>query len=165
MSSDDDTPSLEKDAGKKEKKNKNPSGLRRRFKLFKHKSTPKEGLITADGLYNICSISSGIVRPLPSDTAEDIESGVDVLEDGNLQNSQTIHGIEDEKEILSEISEQIENIEVDTEQVLNVRELNGIETREAFSTQDRSVTVFAPVGFVDMRNYVERTTLDYRWVE
>lgn len=166
MSSDDDTtPSLEKDTTPK---NKPPltvtpsatstasSALRRRFKLFKEKHSPKEGTISTTGLRDICSVTSGIQRNLPTDFGEDVESGVDVLlEESGLHDASGVVADEEEK-ILQEIAEQIENIEVDDEKVLNVRELNGHETKQRFNGEEREVTVFSPVGFVDMRDYVER---------
>lgn len=169
MSSDEDTTSLEKDMSKKEKRtNKGiscPSSLRRRFKFFKHKSTPREGVISSAGLRDICSIASGTERPLASDFVGDIESGIDVLEESNFEGPQTVGQsgtTTDENEVLKELSEQIDNIEVDEEQVLNVKELSGAETVDKFNEHKESVTVFAPAGFVDMRNYVETTPPDHR---
>lgn len=159
MSSDEDTtPSLEKD----NKNNvSNPSGLRQRFKLFGQKNQTKEGTINSTYLRDICSVNSGIERPLPSDCIDDVESGVDVLEENNFSlNSQIVL---EENRILEEITEQIDNIEIDDEHVLNVRELNGFEAKEKFNDKENStVTLFAPVGFVDMRDHTERTAPNYR---
>lgn len=170
MSSDEDTTSIDKDAARRKEKKKSvasPSGLRRRFKLFRNKSPQKEGHIASSGLREICSIASGLERPvLPSD---EIESGVDVLEENDFGEGQDtippdVETFVDETEVLQEISEHIENMEVDGEQVLNVNELSGTEAKEKFARENESVTVFAPVGFVDMRDYTERTPTDYRWM-
>lgn len=171
MSSDEDTPSLEKDVSKKEKgKNKNThfsAGLRRRFKLFRNKSPLGEGLVSTAGLQNVCSITTGIERPLPSELNEDIESGVDVLEEGNFQSERSdmdkdsFKDVLDE-DVLKEVTQHIDNIEVDEELVLNVEELNGSEVKEKFLKEKKPLTVFAPVGFVDMRNCVEQKPSDYK---
>lgn len=179
MSSDEDTPpSLDKDAAVNNKKDKksnkvvaSPSGLRRRFKLFKHKNAAtKEGTISTTGLRDICSVTSGVQRSLATDLNEDVESGVDVLDEQQNQslplddeaqnNDDTSVG----KEILNELQESIDNIEVDEEEVLNVRELSGCEAKERFHDEESGVTVFSPVGFVDMRDYVERRKPDYRYL-
>lgn len=162
MSSDEDaTPSLEKDANKRDVPSPS-SGLRRRFRLFRQKKKAKEGTVTTADLQDIYSVTSGVQHPT-SDTSSTsymgaIESGVDVLDtESHFRDSST----EDNK-ILDDISEQIANIEVDEERVLNMKELTGSEAREKFYGEDTSVTVFAPVGFVDMRDYVERRPVNYR---
>lgn len=164
MSSDEDaTPSLEKDtsSSKKGVVTVSPSGLRRRFKLFKERHAPKEGTISTESLRDICSVTSGFERSLTSDFVEDIESGVDVLEEGGLQEGRCGSDVLAVEEILNEITEHIENIGVDDEKVLHVREMDGSETKEMFNGEDKEVTVFAPVGFVDMRNYIERKPPNY----
>lgn len=156
MSSDEDTtPSLEKDTIKTKK----TTGLRRRFKLFKQKhSSPKEGTIGTSDLQDIYAVTSDIQRPLATDFNEDVESGVDALEEDNLMQSNVL---EDEKGILNEIAEHVDNIEVDDEEVLNVREVSGCDIRNKSNGEEKSVTVFAPVGFVDMRDYAERKSPNY----
>lgn len=171
MSSDDDTTaSLEKDTAPKKKPpitvtpsatSTASSALRRRFKLFREKHSPKEGTISTTDLRDICSLTSGIQHNLPTDFGDDVESGVDVLlEESGLHDAG--HSVADEEEkILQEIAEQIENIEVDDENVLSVRELNGHEAKQRFNGEEREVTVFSPIGFVDMRDYVDRKPPNY----
>ncbi|EFA08264.1 testis-expressed protein 2 isoform X2 [Tribolium castaneum] len=125
-SDDDDTPSIEKDRN---------VGLRQRFRLLKSKSS-KEGTISKKSLASIYSINSDkIEQALPEEN--DIESAVDALEE-----------IGANFKILKEIEQDFDNIKIDDENVVNIKEVSGEEIREI---QSKPQTVYAPVGFVDLR--------------
>lgn len=130
MSSDDDTPSIEKDK---------ESGLRQRFRLLKSKSGVKEGTISKKNLASIYNINNDrIEQALPEEN--DIESAVDALEEIGT-NSKILKGIE----------EQFDNIKLDSENVVNVKEVLGNEVKQIHWTTKLPKTVFAPTGFVDLR--------------
>lgn len=89
MSSDEDTPSLDKD---KEKIDKfiSPSpttrGLRHRFRFLRNKVETEEGFVKANDLSKLYNINAEKVdQLLPTDDADEVESAVDALEDEDLK--------------------------------------------------------------------------------
>ncbi|XP_018562200.1 testis-expressed protein 2-like isoform X2 [Anoplophora glabripennis] len=154
MSSDDDTPSLDKD--KKEDKDvpsKSPtSAITQKFRLFKNKTLIKEGSVKVNDLSKLYNINTEKVdQALPEDS-EDVENAVDALEDDNLkggdgEKKKTV----DKEDVLKSVSQKFDNIELDNEKGLTVREVTGKEIRSTFLEGGGLRTVFAPTGFVDLR--------------
>lgn len=154
MSSDDDTPSLDKDKkDDKEVPNRSPtSALTQKFRLFKNKTVIKEGSVKVNDLSKLYNINTEkIDQALPEDS-EDVESAVDALEDTNLKGDdggkkKTV----DKEDVLKSVSQKFDNIELDNDKSLTVREVTGKEIRSTFSEGGDLRTVFAPTGFVDLR--------------
>jgi hypothetical protein len=149
MSSDDDTPSIEKDK-KTEDRAKHMTiatsgGLRQRFRLLRPKSSIREGTISKKSLAGLYNINTDkIEQALPEES--EIESAVDALEDTNLQ---VEHGVNDR--VIKGISDQFDNIKVDDDNVVNVKEVSGSEVKTISWSTKIPKTVYAPVGFVDLR--------------
>lgn len=78
MSSDDESPEITPEF-KNEQKPKiskvSSMGLRHRFRLLKNKTPSREGVLRSKDIKSLCSIN-GV-------TTDDVESGVDALEDLN----------------------------------------------------------------------------------
>lgn len=145
MSSDEDTPSLEKD-----KKDVTPSSFKHKFRFFR-KSHKEEGTIKTSDLSKIYNINmENKEQTLPEDS-EGVESAVDALEETDLKPQTTPVKMSNE-EILKTVTQKIDNLEIDNENVINIREVTGSEIREKFfNCKDEEKTVFAPTGFVDLR--------------
>ncbi|XP_063917342.1 testis-expressed protein 2 isoform X3 [Zophobas morio] len=144
MSSDDDTPSIEKDKKTEDRAKLAASGggLRQRFRLLK-KTANKEGTVTRRNLTSLYNINTDkIEQALPEET--EIESAVDALEDANLQTTA-------EDKVLTALEHDYDNIKLDAENVINIKEVSGSEVREVHWASKTPKTVFAPVGYVDFR--------------
>lgn len=158
MSSDDDTPSLDKDKEKKKLFANSlaaPSNLRQRFRMLKHKSS-KEGSISINNLSKLYNINADKKeQTLPEDQIEDVEDGIEVLEDTNLKNDSNKHVTNDE--IIARVTEKFDNIEIDKQDdLLNIKQITG---KEISNIIDENVhTFFAPTGFVNLRP----KTIEYR---
>lgn len=170
MSTDEDTPSLENDAGKQpeqepeeEKKTEGPKPLksiiRQRFRMLKNRTTFKEGTVGTSSLQNLYSINTGLNASASDVREEEVESGVDALEDefrsrddepgtstGRKKKARPIL-----KSWLRGVTRNIDNIEVDEDNVLNVSAVSGTEMRTMYLAGADSRTIFAPSGFVDLR--------------
>ncbi|CAH1135926.1 unnamed protein product [Ceutorhynchus assimilis] len=151
MSSDDETSSIDK-----EKKLHSPSIIRQKFRFLKHhnhKSPTKEGTVDINNLTKIYNINTEKVEQALPEHSEDVESAVDALEETDFRDSP--EKIEDgfvKEEIIKKVAEKIDNIEIDQENVVNVRQISGEEVQRSFLTGDKKMsTVFAPKGFVDVR--------------
>ncbi|RZC34748.1 testis-expressed sequence 2 protein, partial [Asbolus verrucosus] len=145
MSSDDDTPSIEKDRKTEERAKAATGGLRQRFRLLKPKSSPREGTISKSGLAKLYNINTDkIEQALPEES--EIESAVDALEDANLQSDESV-----DPDVLKRIEEEFDNIKIDKDDVINVKEVSGSEVKQMHWVSRRPKTVYSPVGFVDMR--------------
>ncbi|KAJ8942024.1 hypothetical protein NQ318_002778 [Aromia moschata] len=156
MSSDDDTPSIEKDK-KEEKQPPTPppssGGLSHRFRMFKQKSLVKEGTVKIKDLSKLYNINTEKVdQELPEDS-EDVESAVDALEEPSLKAEPTESAKKtvSMEEVLRLVGQKIDNIQPDSENVINVKEVSGVEMRSSFFEGGDTKTVFAPTGFVDLR--------------
>ncbi|XP_056641762.1 testis-expressed protein 2 isoform X3 [Diorhabda sublineata] len=149
MSSDEDTPSLEKDKKDEKFLSVTPSSFKHKFRFFR-KNNKEEGTIKTNDLSKIYNINTeNKEQTLPEDS-EGVESAVDALEETDLK-TQTPVKISDE-EIVRTVTHKIDNFEVDSENVINIREVTGSEIRERFfDCKDEEKTVFAPTGFVDLR--------------
>lgn len=90
MSSDEDTPSLDKDKTKEKCLPHTPTaggGLRHRFRFLRNKAEPEEGYVRVNELSKIYNINAEKVdQVLPTESVEDVESAVDALEDADLKN-------------------------------------------------------------------------------
>lgn len=154
MSSDDDTPSLDKD--KKDDKDapskSSASALTQKFRLFsKSKTVIKEGSVKVNDLSKLYNINTEkIEQALPEDS-EDVESAVDALEDTNFKEDEDEKKTIDKDDVLKSVTQKFDNIELDNERNLNVREVTGKEIRSTFLEGGELKTVFAPTGFVDLR--------------
>ncbi|KAJ8971840.1 hypothetical protein NQ317_001553 [Molorchus minor] len=142
MSSDDETPSLDKD--KKDDKllgSSPPSstgGLSHRFRLFKNKNLVKESPVKIKDLSKLYNINTEKAdQTLPEDS-EDVESAVDALEESDNMKSE-IKKPASSEEVVKLVSQKIDNIEPGNDNVINLREGGDLKT------------VFAPTGFVDFR--------------
>lgn len=179
MSSDDDTPSIENDTNKKpepkeEKKEEAPmplkSVLKQRFRMLKNRTTFKEGTIDVSSLQNLQRVSTGVDPNVSDLRDEEVESGVDALEDefctrdnepGTSTGSRKkTHPIS--KKWMKDVAQNIDNMEVDENSVLNVREVSGTEMRTMYLAGADSRTIFAPSGFVDLRSTREVKN-DFFW--
>lgn len=149
MSSDDDTPSINKD-----KKLHSPN-IRHRFRFLKShgKSQTKEGTININNFSKLYNINAENVDQALPEHNEDIESAVDALEEtvfmdtsGNIEK-----GISNE-DILEKVAQKIDNIDLGPDKVINIKEVAGEDLKKSFFAGDNKMkTVFAPVGFVDVR--------------
>lgn len=86
---------------------------------------------------------------------EDVESGVDALEEADFkkesQENFDVSGVMNE-EIIKKVAERIDNIEIDNENVVNIKQVTGEDIQKSFfSGAKEMTTVFAPTGFVDLR--------------
>ncbi|XP_019869679.2 testis-expressed protein 2 isoform X2 [Aethina tumida] len=152
MSSDDETPSLDadkRDEAKKKVHRKSPHVFSQRFRFLRH-SGAKEGTVHVNSLSRLYNINTEKVEQALPEHTEEVESGVDALNDIESETIPEAHKIDNE-EILRKVSEKIDNIELDDERVINFREVTGKEIRNSFFTTDSSSTIFAPSGFVDLR--------------
>lgn len=184
MSSDDDSPSLEKEitkpsteTKKDEKSSKTPenkkaqkthkplsTGLRHRFRLLKNKTPSREGMLRKGDIHDLCSINGALNSRSSGAIADEVESGIDALEDTEFHDvtgtsgrtaddtlksrGSDTSGCED---ILSVMSKSFDNVEVDEHNVINIKDVNGQDIRTMFLTGEQPKTVFAPSGFVDLR--------------
>ncbi|KAJ8915161.1 hypothetical protein NQ315_000413 [Exocentrus adspersus] len=142
MSSDDETPSLDKDKKEeKETSHKSPAFvLTQKFRLFKNKTLVKEGSVKINDLSKLYNINTEKVEQALPEDAEDVESGVEALEEVT------------EEDVLKSVTQKFDNIELDVEnKILNVKEVTGKEIRKDFLEGGDLKTVFAPTGFVDLR--------------
>lgn len=88
MSSDEDTPSLDKD--KCLPHSPTTGGLRHRFRFLRTKVEPAEGHVKVNDLsklYNINSEKTDLV--LPTEDADEVESAIDALEDDDWKKDTT----------------------------------------------------------------------------
>lgn len=148
MSSDDDTPSIEKDKKTEDRaKFSRPSpssGLRHRFKLLKTRASPIEGTVSRRGLTSLYNINTDKVeQALPEEN--DVESAVDALEDTNL------NLVQENRSIVMQGLEQFDNIKVGHDNVINVSEVRGSEVKQISWHSRSPKTVYSPIGFVDFR--------------
>jgi len=87
---------------------------------------------------------------------EDVESGVDALEEADFKkesedNLDVSGGVMNE-EIIKKVAEKIDNIEIDKENVVNIKQVTGEDIQKSFFSGAKDMTtVFAPTGFVDLR--------------
>lgn len=90
MSSDEETPSLDKEKNTKEKNPRHSptkSGLRHRFRFLRGKEETQEGLVKVNDLSKLYNINSEkLDQVLPTEDADEVESAVDALEDEDLKN-------------------------------------------------------------------------------
>lgn len=153
MSSDDDTPSLDKDTKTKSSFLSPGSGLRHRFKFLKSKGSSKEGTVNVNNLSKIYNINTEKVEQALPEHSDDVESGVDALEEGNLNTDFLEHERKiSNDDIVKAVASKIDNFEIDSENSISIREVTGKEIRESFlNNPNDTKTVFAPSGFVDLR--------------
>lgn len=84
MSSDEDTPSLDKD--KCLPHSPITGGLRRRFRFLRHKTDHEEGHVRIKDLSKLYNINSGQAdHVLPTEDTDEVESAIDALEDEDLK--------------------------------------------------------------------------------
>lgn len=89
MSSDEDTPSLEKDKEKCLPHSSNV-GLRHRFRFLRNKGDLEEGFIRSKDLSKIYNINAEKAdHVLSTEDADDVESAVDALEDVYFKDGDT----------------------------------------------------------------------------
>ncbi|CAG9826944.1 unnamed protein product [Diabrotica balteata] len=150
MSSDEDTPSLEKDKKDEKYLSVTPSSFKHKFRFFK-KTHHEEGTIKTNDLSKLYNINTeNIEQALPEDS-EGVENAVDALEESNLKPEPSPVKISNE-EILKTVAQKINNVEIDSENVIHVKEVQGTDIREKyFDCKDEEKIVFAPTGFVDLR--------------
>lgn len=90
MSSDEDTPSLDKDKNDREKclqHSPTTGGLRHRFRFLRNKVEPEEGFVKSNDLSKLYNINAEKVdQVLPTEDGDEVESAVDALEDEDLKN-------------------------------------------------------------------------------
>ncbi|XP_060522964.1 testis-expressed protein 2 isoform X2 [Cylas formicarius] len=154
MSSDEDTSSVDK--GKNEKKVVSPSHtniFKQKFRFLRHRGAPKEGLTNINNLSKIYNINTEKVEQALPEHSDDVESAVDALEDSEErgETKSEEHKSLGNEGIIRAVAEKIENIEVDSENVLNIKEIMGEDIRQSSEKTNKVVTVFAPTGFVDLR--------------
>lgn len=186
MSSEDDSPSLEKEADKepeeeeekKERKKRirfgSTVGLRQRFRMMRQNKA-KEGTVAAVDLEELYNINTGLQSSSVSQVDE-VESGVDALEEDFHEDkpgcsktashySMKDKGTKTVRSIsahwLRGIARTIDNVDVDEESVLTIREVDGNDIRSMVSKGSECKTVFAPRGFVDMRRSEIARSLKY----
>lgn len=172
MSSDDDTPSIERDkeVNKKQKCSSTSTNLKQKFKIIRRKKSPKDNSISANTLANLYELNTGVKvvnkRSRSSENVE-VESGVEALEDSSLQLSDSFLSSKSKSEsivcdnkagpskdeILTNVLKQIKNIEVDDSSDIKIQPVTGAEIRKTYLTDTKSYTYFAPEGFVDLREY------------
>lgn len=171
MSSDDDTPSIDKD-----KKSHSPN-VRHRFKFLKShgKGQPKEGTINIGSLSKIYNINTEKVDQALPEHTEDVESAVDALEETDFKDSlpknpekvvsnevilEKVRNVDNSLQfdrrvipIFLQVVEKIDNIELEVDKVINIKEVSGEDIRKSFFSGENTMThVFAPTGFVDVRS-------------
>lgn len=190
MSSDDESPSLEKDKKSCETSNLDSvtptsSSAKQKFKFVRKKKSSKEGNISLNTLANIYELNTGLKAPISdekrsaSDDNIEVESGVEALEDINFQQAQTsgteesdhisttssdfklLHQASTDEDVLSNIIETIDNVKIDDDQVLNIQQVSGADIRRSFLSEDKNCTYLAPEGFVDVRSQ----HLEVSWVD
>lgn len=89
MSSDDDTPSLDKE--KYVQHSPAMSSLRHRFRFLRNKEETEEGFVKINDLSKLYNINSEkLDQVLPTEDVDEVESAVDALEDQDFKND-TIH--------------------------------------------------------------------------
>lgn len=86
---------------------------------------------------------------------EDVESGVDALEEADFK-KESEENIDVNKvmneEIIKKVAEKIDNIEIDKDNVVNIKHVTGEDIQRSFFSGSKEMTnVFAPTGFVDLR--------------
>lgn len=126
MSSDDETPSLDadkRDEAKKKVHRKSPHVFSQRFRFLRH-SGAKEGTVHVNSLSRLYNINTEKVEQALPEHTEEVESGVDALNDIESETIPEAHKIDNE-EILRKVSDKIDNIELDDERVINFREVTG----------------------------------------
>ncbi|CAG9860576.1 unnamed protein product [Phyllotreta striolata] len=151
MSSDEDTPSLDKD-----KKNEKllsvtpPSSFKQKFRFFR-RHHQEEGAIKINDLSKLCNINTENAEQVLPEESEGVENAVDALEESALRSKPRQDELSSE-EVLKVVAQRISNIEFDNDNVINIREVSGSEIREKyFDCREEEKAVFAPTGFVDLR--------------
>ncbi|CAG9824129.1 unnamed protein product [Phaedon cochleariae] len=147
MSSDEDTSSLEKDKNNE----KASSGVRHRFRFFK-KHHQEEGTVKVNDLSKLYNINTESAEQALPEDSEGVESAVDALEETD-QKSDTPTIKVASLEVLKSVCQKIDNLEIGDNNVVDIREVSGMELKEKFfdCNEDTVKTVFAPTGFVDLR--------------
>lgn len=153
MSSDEDTPSLEKD--KKDDKIATPTSvksLKCKFRFLRNKMKHVEGNVNVKDLSKLCNINSEENEQVFPEDSE-IESAIDALEDVNMKNDISDNNLND-NEVLERLLQDYDNIKLDDQNVVSINEITGKEIKETFYNCNihQSKTIFAPTGFVDLRH-------------
>ncbi|CAH0564014.1 unnamed protein product [Brassicogethes aeneus] len=149
MSSDDDTPSIEKDKKEEKKKKKIPHAFSQRFR-FLRKTGPKEGTLHVNSLSKIYNINAEKVDQALPEHAEEVESAVEAFDDFEVETKSDDIKLTN-TDIIKNVSDKIDNIEVDKDNVVTVKEVTGKEIRQNYLTNEKSSVIFAPTGHVDLR--------------
>uniref|UniRef100_A0A1Y1M6M5 SMP-LTD domain-containing protein n=1 Tax=Photinus pyralis TaxID=7054 RepID=A0A1Y1M6M5_PHOPY len=171
MSTDDETPSLEKD--------KRPSDIARnstkhyRYKTSRSKRSRKDDNVNIANLAELYEITTGSKPNLSmhdamSHDSLDVESGVEALEDAQPQAAndavaeESLHFSEDREGVLLRIADHIENIEVQEGNKVKVLPVAGSTIKHTQLKENSSRTYFEPQGFVDLRVTESNTSLANR---
>ncbi|KAL1494416.1 hypothetical protein ABEB36_010018 [Hypothenemus hampei] len=145
MSSDDETSSTDKE------KKQSPSIIRQRFRFLKHHQS-KEGAININNFSKLYNINAEKIEQALPEQHEEVESGVDALEETEFKRDISYDGGMTHN-IVTKVAGKIDNIDVDLrDNVVNIREISGEQIQKSFHSGDNKLsTVFAPVGYVDVR--------------
>lgn len=172
MSTDDETPSIEKDKKPKEVVRNDKKHYR-----YKRKKNSKDENINIASLSELYEITTGSKPNIPinhetSHENLDVESGVEALEDVHPQivRDSNIEGNriddihfnqvnEDCEEVLLRIVDHIENIEVQEGNKIKVLPISGANIKHAQFKENSNRTYFEPQGFVDLRTTESNASL------
>ncbi|KAK9887753.1 hypothetical protein WA026_000068 [Henosepilachna vigintioctopunctata] len=162
MSSDDDTPPLKNETPTNLKMAQSPTPitptLRQRFRLLKAAkngtTTSKEGTVSVTNLAKICNINADKADQMLPEHNEEVESAVDALEDVDfreISGNSSSKMARSESTILNSLARTVDNIEIDNDGTINVKEIVGFKWRGDGEDRNDAKTVFAPKGFIDFR--------------
>lgn len=172
MSSDEDTPSLDKDKKLEKSLHQSPSNsLRHRFRFLRHKAPVEEGTVKEKDLSKIYNINAEKNEEVLREDSEEVENAVDALEETGLK-TDTSEGkakVSNNPDVLKYVTEKIDNIDLDDDQVIHIQEVTGTEIRDTYfdCQEDKPKTVYAPTGFVDLRPLLIKSRpscYNYLWV-
>ncbi|KAL3273247.1 hypothetical protein HHI36_014701 [Cryptolaemus montrouzieri] len=173
MSSDEDSTSLKNETPTNLKLPRSPTlpitpTLRQRFKLLKASkngsTVSKEGTVSMSNLTKIYNMTTDDTEQAFPEHNEEIESGVDALEDADYKDSST-KMVRSDSEVLTGLEHKIDNIQIDNDGTVIVREAGGFRWRGESSGDDGDgkvmKTVYAPKGFVDFRYRIHKSNRSF----
>ncbi|XP_044758998.1 testis-expressed protein 2 isoform X2 [Coccinella septempunctata] len=169
MASDEESISLKNDTPTNLKSSPSTPTVRQRFRLLKTSkngmTTCKEGTVSMSSLTKMYNVNVDDTKQMLPDQTEEVESGVDALADVDFKNtpkgssSKMVHS---RSLVLSSLEKSIDNIEIDEDGTVNIREVAGIRWKGEGSDDKSEVkTVFAPTGFVDFRYRIPKENSNF----
>ncbi|XP_045476118.1 testis-expressed protein 2 isoform X2 [Harmonia axyridis] len=168
MASDEESLSLKNDTPTNLSSFPTTPTVRQRFRLLKTSkngvATTKEGTVSLSSLTKMHNVNVDDVKQMLPDHSEELESGVDALADVEFNGGpkETPKMVHSRSLVLNALEKSIDNIEIDEDGTVNIREVAGVQWRgEEVGEESEVRTVFAPTGFVDFRYRIRKENSNF----